>query len=108
MDGLLIQQDMVFSRKPDKISFLYTEHTEETVSAVNRRKRLCPIRAIRVQKTANLVLEKTMFNKMTGGSLPNSRLREAQTRCRLRMSNEYNIPKSFFIQMQMTIQEQGI
>jgi hypothetical protein len=50
----------------------------------------------------------SLFNKMTGGSLPNSLLREAQTKCRLRMSNEYNIPKSFFIQMQMTIQEQGI
>jgi hypothetical protein len=41
------QVNMVFSRKLDKIPFLYAEsaeHTDDTVSAVNRRKKLLPIR----------------------------------------------------------------
>ena len=64
---------MVFSRMIDKIPFLYADsakHTDDTVSAVNRRKlrsvRPIRLRSVRVQKTVNWVLEKAMNNLKVG------------------------------------------
>ena len=55
---------MAFLRTLAKILFLSTEHADNTdlrfASTVKKTEKLRPIREIRVQKTANLVLDKAV------------------------------------------------
>ena len=44
----LSQEQMAVAKSPDKIRFLYTEHTDNTVSSVKMTEKLRPLREIRV------------------------------------------------------------
>jgi hypothetical protein len=44
---------MAVAKSLDKILFLYTEHTDNTVSSVKMTEKLRPLREIRVQRASN-------------------------------------------------------
>jgi hypothetical protein len=57
---------MAVAKSLDKILFLYTEHTDNTVSSVKMTEKLRPLREIRVQRASNLDFAKALSALLRG------------------------------------------